>query len=43
MCSALGEQIDAVAMNRIEQQANISLSLHKIAGLVDRSPALFQQ
>ena len=43
MCSAPEDQIDAVVMNRIEQQANISLRLHTIAGLVDRSPALFRQ
>jgi len=43
MCSAPEDQIDAVAMNQIEQQANMSLRLHTIAGLVDRSPALFQQ
>jgi hypothetical protein len=43
MCSASEDRIDAVAMNRIEQQANMSPRLHTIAGLVDRSAALFRQ
>jgi hypothetical protein len=43
MCSAPEDQIDTVMMQQIEQQANISLRLRTIAGLVDRSPALFRQ
>jgi hypothetical protein len=43
MCNAPEDQIDAAAMNQIEQQANISRRLRTIAGLVDRSPALFRQ